>query len=401
MKLIKTVHCRSVQALDAARRALRKGPKQRLQEGPEALLTAPILLKDSKAQKPMILAQRSDFPGREALLAALEEAGMDYVIWDDVSENPSCNEAENIRLYWLGARCDSFIAVGGPAVLNAAKAAAARAAHPGKNLQKLSGKNKLRRRLPPVLAIPTQILPDSGEGRALVGDLVLEDVCLLPRLVILDPALLEQTDLDAGLWALCRAAEAAIAPLGGKEGEEQALSAFEQLFAALEGAAEGNDPTAELMSGVHKAALAAQACVEGYACALGRAAAEVMSLPMGASALVMLPAVLEAYGKAGEEELAKLADCVNILEEEEAETGAEVPVDAEGQTVAPPPRDLLWRLRNLAFRLELPELYTELNSDSIFLLAQAAEKRANPHGRAPVVWGRKELQKVLEHLCGE
>ena len=99
MKLIKTIHCRAVQALDAVGTSLRKGTDQALQEGPGALRTAPTLLRDSKAKKPMILAARGDFPGRESLLAALEEAGMDYVIWDDVSDELTVNDAENIRLY--------------------------------------------------------------------------------------------------------------------------------------------------------------------------------------------------------------------------------------------------------------------------------------------------------------
>lgn len=396
MKLIKTIHCRAVQALDAVGTSLRKGTDQALQEGPGALRTAPTLLRDSKAKKPMILAAREDFPGRESLLAALEEAGMDYVIWDDVSEELTVNDAENIRLYWLGARCDSFIAIGGPAVMNAAKAAAARAAHPGKNLPQLCGKNRLRRRLPPVLAIPTQMIPDAGEGRAVVGELLLEDVRLRPRLVILDPEFLETVDRDSALWALCRAAEAAAA----QEKNEKALAVFGQLFAALEAVADGEEATEELFSAIHKGALAAGETA--YACALGLAAEGLLSLPRGAFALTALPAVMDAWGKAGAEALGRLSAQVPPLKGEEplppAEDAAEEESAAEAQTVAAPRLDMLWRLRNLAFRLELPELSGNLNSDNIFLLSQAAEILANPHGRAPAVLDRKDLQAILEVL---
>ena len=88
------------------------------------------------------------------ICAALDEAGVDHVLFDEVEENPSTATVMRGRDRALEAGADFVIGAGGGSPMDAAKAVALMAAHPDKDAEYLYAKDPDNVHLPLVL-IPT------------------------------------------------------------------------------------------------------------------------------------------------------------------------------------------------------------------------------------------------------
>src|SRR5450756_1031099 len=60
----------------------------------------------------------------DRVLPSIREAGLDYVIWDGVSENPKDVEVHRGAELYLSEECDAVLAVGGGSPIDAAKSVA-------------------------------------------------------------------------------------------------------------------------------------------------------------------------------------------------------------------------------------------------------------------------------------
>ena len=102
--------------------------------------------------------------------------------------------------------------------MDCAKGIAAMTSRPGKTVRQLQGLFKVRKKIPPVFAVPTTagtgsettiaavITENSTHHKASINDL-----CLMPEAAVLDPALTRglppQTTAATGFDALCHAVE--------------------------------------------------------------------------------------------------------------------------------------------------------------------------------------------------
>lgn len=399
MNWILTIRCRGAQAAAAVREKFyRKRPPLSCRE-PGALDAAGRLLQQIRAKKPLVLLPAEPVPGRQALLGSLEEVGLTWELWQLTGEM-TVREAENIRLYYIGTGCDSCIALGDEKHLLAAKMAAARIAHPRFDLNALAQKG-LRRRLPPLMAIPTE--PGGGAASPLgqLEELSLRDGRLCPRLYLEDETLMPAMDRPEqarlGMELLCRCVEALVSPRN-KEARPRLRQRAELLLAALERLKDGGDIRDELL----RRSLELAEYEGGYAWALSRAIGEQTLMKAGTAAAVCLPAVMELYAGKNEEIRELLAVQRSVNEDPEAgdpdrpyEEPTPAPESPEEETA---PRDFLWRLRHLAWDLGMPESYEALNFDVEIRLARRAAELANPRWVCPVVWDWKALRDALRSM---
>lgn len=127
------------------------------------------------------------------LAGKLDEQDILLSIFSSVEPNPSVETVEKIAAQYKIDSCDCFLVIGGGSPMDAAKAAAARLARPGKPLSQLVGLLKVRRRILPLIAVPTTAGTGSETTIAAVvtgsdhHKYAISDLCLIPRYAILNP----------------------------------------------------------------------------------------------------------------------------------------------------------------------------------------------------------------------
>jgi alcohol dehydrogenase class IV len=179
------------------------------------------------------------------LTAALDKAGMGYFVFGKTEPEPpfSCVAEANASARAAGFAADAVVALGGGSVIDTAKLVAATLSD-GRQAHLLAGIGKVERRPLPLVCLPTTagtgseatpvaIFTDPATGSK-VG---VVDPCLVPDLVILDPALTDGLPAlptaAAGMDALVHALEAFTAKVATPLGRGLALEAARRLGPAL------------------------------------------------------------------------------------------------------------------------------------------------------------------------
>ncbi len=152
--------------------------------------------------------------------APLKEAGIDYVIFDGIKGEPTCEDIAAGSKTYRENGCDGFIAVGGGAAIDSAKAIGVEIAEGGPVLdyECAEGKKPLSKRIPPLVAIPTT----AGTGSEVTLWAVIKDtkreykfnvggVEMAAHVAFIDPELHVSLPADltagTGMDALCHAIE--------------------------------------------------------------------------------------------------------------------------------------------------------------------------------------------------
>lgn len=394
MSIFTTAVCRVRQVFIRLNRRMHPAGEQSVEEGVGALFSAAQLLRSNRLRKPLVIIGAGAELWRERLLASLEDSDIEYAVWDRLSAPPTADDAENIRLYWIGEKCDCFIALGDSAVIDLVKAAAARAACRGKAVMSMVGTNKIRRRrTPPVMAIPT--VAGSGAEALTAAEIcddrgnrfTIADRALLPTLAVMDPALSANVPrealAEAVIRGLCLAAEAYISGYGDDTSRLQAAEALKTFFEAAEpcwndGGTE--QQRAQLLTASRLAGASASGAGGGYAGALSRAAGKVSGVSFGAACAVLLPIVLEKYGNSAAERLSELARLTDVA-----------PEGTRAEKMAA----LISRIRSLAFRIGLPDTLEGISDSAIDEIADIAAAEANPAYACPCVWTAAQCAALL------
>lgn len=159
---------------------------------------------------------QTDIP--EKVTQSLEAAGLQSVLFSEVEPNPSIETVyKGLALYGQEG-CDGLVAVGGGSPIDAAKAIGLLATNGG-DIREYFGADKVKKPLPPLIAIPTTC----GTGSEVTQFSVVTDTVAhfkmgigsphnIPKSAIVDPALLVKlpTPMIAatGMDALCHCIEA-------------------------------------------------------------------------------------------------------------------------------------------------------------------------------------------------
>lgn len=150
----------------------------------------------------------------------LKDAGIDYVIFDGIHGEPTCEDIAVGSKAYRENGCDGILAVGGGAAIDSAKAIGVEIAEGGPVLdyECAPGKKPLTKRIPPLIAIPTT----AGTGSEVTLWAVIKDtkreykfnvggVMIAAHVAFIDPSLQVSLPSDftagTGMDALCHAIE--------------------------------------------------------------------------------------------------------------------------------------------------------------------------------------------------
>ena len=355
------------------------------------------LLQKYGARRPLVVASRRQCaaPAFRQVLDRLEG----YALYTGVTPNPPVAEAEAIAALYRAQQCDSFVAVGGGSPMDAAKAAAALLARPHRTLAQMAGLLKVRRPIPPFIAVPTTAGTGSETTIAAVvtgadyHKYAVSDLCLIPRCAVLDPLLTvslpPHTTAETGMDALTHAVEAFIGrsttPYTRKMARQAVQLIRDNLLEAYE---HGDDMRARrnMLSAAYKAGVAFTRSYVGYVHAIAHSLGGRYGIPHGLANAIILPHMLRAYGEAAAPKLADLARMAGIA-----------PVNAQDSLAAEAFIDWVDRM-NAA--LDIPKYVTGIRRSDIPEMAAHADAEANPLYPVPLLMDRLELEHMYEVVAG-
>lgn len=280
--------------------------------------------------------------------------------------------------------------------MDCAKGVGARLARPKKRLSKLRGVLKVRKKIPLLIAIPTTA--GSGSETTIAAVLVdsqtrfkyaINDFPLIPKYAVLDEEVTKSLPSNivssTGMDALTHAIEAYIGRSGNKETNSNALEAIKLVFNNLEKAY--YEPTADVRKNMllasHLAGKAFTKAYVGYVHALSHALSGKYNVPHGLANAVILPIVLKEYGKAIYKKLYQIAIYCDLVDND-------CPYNKAAEIV-------INKIEKLNEIFNHPKVL-EVRSEDLYELSHHADKEANPLYPVPVLWNRKELEKMYKKI---
>ena len=391
-----TFFCRAFQCCFAVGARLLPWRRPRVYAGPGSLLRAADILRENGLRRPFVVASRRQCADEHfrALQEALDEQDILLSVFSSVEPNPSVETVEKIAAQYKFDRCDCFLVIGGGSPMDAAKAAAARLARPERSLSRLAGLLKVRRRVPPLIAVPTTAGTGSETTIAAVitgsdhHKYAVSDLCLIPRYAILDPTLSAglppHITAETGMDALTHAVEAYLSRFYNT-GMTRALaeSAVVTIFAHLERAYRDGpsleDRAAMLQASFDAGAAFTRASV-GNVHAIAHTLGGLYGTPHGLANAVLLPLVLEDYGAAAYSRLARLAGLVGL----------------PGETKEARAKAFIAEIRAMNARMGIPDHFDTIREEDIPLMSKWASQEANPVYPVPVIYDEARFARVIE-----
>ena len=391
-----TFFCRAFQCCFAVGARLLPWRRPMVYAGPGSLLRAADILRENGLRRPFVVASRRQCADKHfrALQEALDEQDILLSVFSSVEPNPSVETVEKIAAQYRLDRCDCFLVIGGGSPMDAAKAAAARLARPERSLSRLAGLLKVRRRVPPLIAVPTTAGTGSETTIAAVitgsdhHKYAVSDLCLIPRYAILDPTLSAglppHITAETGMDALTHAVEAYLSRFYNT-GMTRALaeSAVVTIFAHLERAyrdgASLEDRAAMLQASFDAGAAFTRASV-GNVHAIAHTLGGLYGTPHGLANAVLLPLVLEDYGAAAYSRLARLAWLVGL----------------PGETKEARAKAFIAEIRAMNARMGIPDHFDTIREEDIPLMSKWASQEANPVYPVPVIYDEARFARVIE-----
>lgn len=371
-------------------------------EGVGALNRVPALLQSLRVTKPLLVGSPSFVRTgiARSLCRSLDEISMPYAVYSGVRSDPTVSAVEALVSLYYAEGCDGIVAVGGGSPMDAAKAMAARLARPQRRVLALTGLLRVRRKTPPLIAVPTTagtgsettiaavITDDTTHHKAAIMDL-----CLIPRYAVLDPSLCTgvppEVTAMTGMDALTHAVEAYLCwTYNTKESlhcaEEAVRLIFQNLLHAYRN---GDDLTARanMLEAAYLAGFAFTRAGVGYVHAIAHAVGGLYGVPHGMANAVLLPVVLEDYGAAVHKKLARLAAIAGVgcdLEEDAARAAA-----------------LIAAIRDLNASMGIPDALDCIREADIPQMVRWALAEANPVYPVPVLYGTERCRAVIERVA--
>ena len=362
--------------------------------GPGSLARIPALLTKCGTRRPLVAASRRQCadPAFQQMLSRLEG----YALFSDIQPNPPVSAVEAAAALYRREGCDSLVAVGGGSPMDTAKAAAALLARPDRTLSQLAGLLKVRRPIPPFIAVPTTAGTGSETTIAAVvtgadhHKYAVSDLCLIPRCAVLDPLLTvslpPRTTAETGMDALTHAVEAYLSRFyPTRQTDRLAEEAVVTIFRTLEHAcAHGDDVDARqaLLTASYQAGAAFTRASVGNVHAIAHTLGGLYGVGHGLANAVLLPVVLRDYGPAAHRKLARLAELVGLTGGTDAEK-ANAFIDA---------------VLAMNARLGIPTGFSCIREEDLPRMAAWAAAEANPTYPVPVIYDRARFIRVIRQV---
>ena len=331
----------------------------------------------------------------------LAREGIALTVYDKVSANPTTDQVYEARNAYMKKGCKALIGFGGGSSMDCAKAVGALVAYPGKTLGQLGGILKVMRKIPLLVAIPTTA--GTGSETTLAAVVVdsktrhkyaIMSFPLIPSYAVLDPettrTLPPAVTAGCGMDVLVHATEAYIGRSTTKKTREESLQAVRLVFENLRKVYnDGDDMEARrnMLYASYYAGHAFTVSYVGYCHALSHALGGKYNVPHGQTNAILIPYVLERYGKVIYPKLKDLAVAANV-----ATAGTDTATAAKAYIAA---------VKELNRDIGIPDKIAELKRKDIEELSVVAEKEGNPVYPVPVLMDAKQLRGLYRKVLKE
>ena len=338
----------------------------------------------------------------DALLAALNEAGIKVAVYDETVPNPTIDNIEDALVVYKQNECTGIIAFGGGSVIDCAKGVGVRVVRPRTKIASMKGLLKVIRRIPPLFAVPTTSGTGSEATLATVvvnsrtGDkYALMDPAIFPHEAVLDPLLTiglpPAVTATTGMDALTHAVEAYIGNSNTRETREMACKAvklvFENIYKAYEDGA-NVEARGNMLKAAYYGGIAFTRAYVGNVHAIAHTLGGMYNVPHGLANAVILPYVLDDYGESVYNKLAELAEFAGLpgAATDSPESSAKAFIQA---------------IRNLNESMGIPTTIDSIKEGDIPFLARRASLEANPVYPVPRIFTRDDFASVYKRLIGK
>ncbi len=366
--------------------------------GPGSIKKLPSFVKSKGVDNVLIVTDKglTSLGLLNSLYEELDKAGVKYTVFDGVQPNPTIDNIETARQMYLDNGCQGIIAFGGGSPMDCAKIAAARVVKPNQPVEKMRGLMKILHPLPPFFAVPTT----AGTGSECTLAAVVSnsktheknacnDPFLRPRFAVFDPELTvglpPHITSTTGMDALTHAVEAYIGKSNVKSTKNYAEKATKMIFQNLETAyTDGKNIEArnQMLLASFYAGMAFTRAYVGYVHAIAHNLGGQYGIPHGLANAVILPVVLESYGSAVYESLARLADIVGI----------------KGNSDEAKAKAFIAEIYAMNERMNIPKGFAQIQEKDIPIIVERALKEGNPLYPVPVIYGEEEMTAIVKSL---
>ncbi len=394
------VYCRAYQSCLRIASLLLDWSQPEMITGEDSVLKISDILK-SRSKKKVLLITDNGLKSLgliDGLTQKLEEDGIRVFVFSDVQPNPTIENVENAKDFYIENGCEAIIAFGGGSPMDCAKGAGARISNPTRSINSMRGLFHVRRKLPLLIAVPTT----AGTGSETTIAAVITDAetheksamnssKLRPVYAVLDPKLTvglpQKITSTTGLDALTHAVEAYIGGSNTPGTRRNAEKAVELIFGNLENAYnDGKNIEARnnMLIGSFHAGVAFTRAYVGYIHCIAHQLGGLYGVPHGLANAVILPYVLEYYGKTAYKPLAKLADFAGI--------GKNLKTKEEKA------KAFIAEIKAMEKRMEIPEKFSQIKEEDIPVIVKRALKEGNPLYPVPKIMSPEDCEKVVRQL---
>lgn len=377
--------------------------KPKLIRGPNSILMLPDEIMILGCKKVLIVTDKTivSLGLMEEFLKLLKEKAIEFMIYDNTSQNPTIDNIEEAYVVYTSSNCDGIVGFGGGSPIDCAKGVGARVARPSMKVSQMKGLFKIRKKIPPFFAVPTTAGTGSeGTLAAVITDskthekYPINDLNLIPKYAVLDPNLTiglpKSITATTGMDALTHAVEAYIGNSNTKETIELSEMAIKLIFDNIKTAFDdGENITARenMLLASHYAGLAFTRAYVGYVHAIAHTLGGFYNIPHGHANAVILPYVLDYFGSSVYEKLSDLTKIINVFDSSKSsEENA---------------KEFISQIRKLNNYLEIPNKIQGIDDKDIPLLINRALSEANPLYPVPMILGERDLRVLYMQIMGK
>ncbi|WP_336759750.1 iron-containing alcohol dehydrogenase [Paenibacillus sp. USHLN196] len=334
----------------------------------------------------------------EQVLSILRKSGLDYVVYDEVQPNPTCQNIHDGLQVFQDHGCDAIISIGGGSPQDAAKGIGIVATNGG-HIREYEGLHQSKHKSVPLVAFNTTAGTSSevtinyvitDEERKV--KMVMVDRNSLVSLSVNDPELMlsKPASLTAatGMDALTHAVEAMVTPGGFTVTSATAAAAVELIFEYLPRAVrDGSDLEARehMTYACFLGGIAFNNAGLGYVHAMAHQLGGVYDLPHGVCNAMLLPYVEELNAKHVPGKFRHIAKAIGM--------------DVKGRSDEECSEYVIEAIRQLSKEVGIPEKLSELGvkDPDVELLADNAMKDACAPGN-PYQPSKDEVMELFRKI---
>lgn len=394
------LYCRSFQRFMKVSTFFLPWREPQLVEGENSLARLPLLIKREGIGTVLIVTDKGIAATGilDSFLDGLKAEGMSYFLYDKTVPNPTIENIEEALQLYKTNSCQGVVAFGGGSPIDCAKGVGARLARPNKTIPQMKGILKVNKKMPPLFAVPTTAGTGSEATLACVVSnsethekYALMDTALIPHFAVLDPLLTlklpKHITSTTGMDALTHAVEAYIGISNTKQTKQWSIDAVKLIFENLyEAYSNGENIVARtnMQRAAYLAGMAFTRAYVGNVHAIAHTLSGFYNVPHGLANAVILPHVLDYYGKSVHEPLAELADATSV-------SGLSDSTEEKATK-------FIQAIKDLNEKMEIPMKVDCIVDSDIPLMAKRAIQEANPLYPVPTIFSKEDMEKLIRMI---